>query len=220
MCGRFTTTIDREQIERYFKIARVDGEYAPLYNAAPAQNIPVVLEDGARRLAFYRWGLVPSWAKDPAVGNRLINARAETLLEKPSFRRSFLQRRCLVPADGFFEWKKEGANKTPYRIIMKDGSPFGMAGLWEVWSPPGQEPLYTCAIITTGANSLLRGIHERMPVILTPENYDLWLDPAVQSPVLLNRLLAPYPAELMDFYAVSPLVNSPLYNTPEAIKPV
>jgi len=220
MCGRFTTTIDLEEIARYFKIKTTEGEYTPLYNAAPSQEIPVVLGKDNRKLAFFRWGLIPSWAKDPGIGSKLINARAETLTEKPSFRRAYKQGRCLIPADSFFEWKKEGRNKTPYRIFMRNNSPLGMAGLWDIWSPPGRPPLYSCAIITTKANSLLQPLHDRMPVIIRPQDYDLWLDTSVQEHAVLNSLLIPYPPEEMDIYQVSPLVNSPLNNSPDVIKPV
>ena len=220
MCGRFTTTIDLEEIARHFNIDVVEGDYQPLYNAAPSMQVPVVVGNQSRKLSFFRWGLVPSWANDTTIGNKLINARAETLADKPSFRRAYQQRRCLIPADGFFEWKKEKKSKIPYRIIMRNNAPFGLAGLWEVWSPPGGTPLYSCTIITTEANALLRPIHDRMPVIIKPQEYRFWLDTAIQEPFILNRLLQPYPPEEMDIYEVSPLVNSPLNNLPEVIKPV
>lgn len=220
MCGRFTTTIDQEELEKYFKISRTEGEYAPLYNAAPTQKIPVVREIGSRVLVFYRWGLVPSWAKDESVGYKLINARAETLQEKPSFRRLYKRRRCLIPVDGFFEWKKEGKTKKPMRIIMKDRSPFALAGLWDSWHAPDRDPLLTCTIITTTANALVGSIHQRMPVIISTQDYGLWLDPSLEETDLLQPLLKPYPHDLMDMYPVSPLINSPQNNTPEVILPV
>lgn len=200
MCGRFTTTIDLEEIERYFKIARIEGEYIPLYDAAPSQDIPIIIGNAPRTLAFYKWGLIPSWAKDKSIGNKLINARAETLLERPSFRNSYLRKRCLVAADSFFEWKKEGKRKIPYRFLMKDSMPFAMAALWDSWITPENQPFHTCSIITTDANSLVETIHDRMPVILDTKDYDLWLDPSIKDPVCLNQLLKPFPSELMKSY--------------------
>ena len=220
MCGRFTTTIDLEEIARHFNISVVNGDFEPLYNAAPSMDVPVVKDSPSRQLSFFRWGLVPPWANDPVIGSKLINARAETLAAKPSFRRAYQQRRCLIPADSFFEWKKDKKSKTPYRILLRNRSPFGLAGLWEVWSPPGRTPLYSCTIITTEANTLLSPIHDRMPVIIKPRDYNLWLDPSVQEPFVLNPLLQPYPPEEMDLYEVSPLVNNPLHNLPEVIQPV
>lgn len=220
MCGRFTTTIDLEEIARHFNIDVVEGEYQPLYNAAPSMEIPALTDSPSRKLSFFCWGLVPSWANDPTIGNKLINARAETLAEKPSFRRAYQQRRCLIPADSFFEWKKEKKSRIPYRIFMRNKSPFGLAGLWEVWSPSGGTPLYSCTIITTEANALLRPIHDRMPVIIKPQDYNLWLNPSVQEPFVLNSLLQPYPPEEMDICEVSPLINNPFNNSPDVIKSV
>lgn len=197
MCGRFTTTINLEEIERYFKITRTEGEYTPLYNAAPSQDIPVIQGNNHRTLAFYRWGLIPSWAKDKSIGNKLINARAETLLERPSFRSPYLHKRCLIPADSFFEWKKEGKRKIPHRFLMKDNTPFAMAALWDVWITPDKQPLHTCSIITTDANNVVQDIHDRMPIILDTKDYDLWLDPSIKDPAYLNQLLKPFPGELM-----------------------
>jgi putative SOS response-associated peptidase YedK len=172
------------------------------------------------RAEFLRWGLIPSWAKDPGIGDRMINARAETVAEKPSFRRALQKRRCLVLADGFYEWRKEGKKKTPLHIALKSHEPFGFAGLWETWKPPTGETIHSCTIITTTPNALMESIHNRMPVILTREAEALWLDRRVEDPQALLPLLAPYPAEAMDAYVVSPLVNSPRNDTSACIEPV
>lgn len=219
MCGRFTTTVDLEEIKRYFKIGAVEGEYQPLYNASPGQDIPVILGQ-SRTLAFYRWGLIPFWAKDKTIGSKLINARSETLEEKPSFRHAFIKRRCLIPADGFYEWKKEGKNKIPYRITMTDQTPFAMAGLWESWSPEPEVTIYSCSIITLQANSLLQPLHDRMPAILPPGDMSHWLDPDLKKPQVLKELLKPYPSRDMTLYPVSTLVNSPANNSPLVIEPL
>lgn len=182
--------------------------WEPRYNAAPTQRMPVVrVFDGKRELVLLRWGLIPSWAKDPKIGNSLINARGETVHEKPAFRSAFKARRCLVPADGFYEWRKlSGGSKQPYRITMADSSPFAFAGLWERWDK-GDEPLETFTIITTTANVLVAPIHDRMPVILDPADYDAWLES--QDTTIPMALLQPYPAKRMSAYPVSTRVNSP-----------
>lgn len=218
MCGRFTTTVSLEEIIRLFQIEVFEGSYQVLYNAAPGQEIPVLVSDNPRKLAFFRWGLVPSWAKDSSIGNKLINARKETLSEKPSFRSAYQNRRCLIIADSFYEWKKEGQKTQPYRFVMKDKAPFVMAGLWEVWTPPHGEAIYSSTIITTTANNLVKEIHERMPAILQPKNIKIWLNQDIHQPALLEPLLKPYPSDLMMYYPVSLLVNSPKNNTAEVIK--
>ena len=163
--------------------------------------------------------MIPSWAKDPAIGNRLINARAETLADKPSFRTAFKRRRCLIPADGFYEWRKDPGGKTPMYIRLKSGDPFAFAGLWEAWHSAEDETLLTCTIITTTPNSLMEKIHDRMPVILKPDAYDRWRDPAEQEPGKLSGLLKPYPASHMTAYAVSKRVNKPENDSPELVVP-
>lgn len=177
-------------------------------------------ESNKREFQRLRWGLIPSWAKDPAIASKLINARAETLAEKPSFRSAFKQRRCLVVADGFFEWQKQQGKKQPFYFRLQHSQPFGFAGLWEKWRTPAGEEITSCTIVTTAANELLQPIHDRMPVILAPQDYDLWLDPQEQKPQALQHLLSPYPASQMTAYPVSTLVNSPKHNNPECIIPI
>ena len=211
MCGRFTNMLTWEELVLLARLATMPETtfvWQPRYNVAPTQAMPVVrMVDGKRELALLRWGLIPSWAKDPKIGNSLINARGETVHEKPAFRSAFKARRCLVPADGFYEWRKlPGGGKQPYRITMADGSPFAFAGLWERWDK-GEEPLETFTIITTSANELVAPIHDRMPVILDPADYDAWLEsPDTAIPI---ALIQPYPAKRMSAYPVSTRVNSP-----------
>jgi putative SOS response-associated peptidase YedK len=166
-----------------------------------------------------RWGLVPAWARDAATGNRLINARAETVSEKPAFRRAFRERRCLVPADGFYEWKREGTVKRPFHIRMRDGAPFAFAGIWERWEGIGGESVETLAILTTGPNDLLAPIHDRMPLILPPGEYGLWLDRSVRAPERLAPLLRPFPSGAMEAYSVGRTVNNPQADGPSCIRP-
>ena len=219
MCGRFAQKSPAKKIRKQFKVEDVPP-LVERYNVAPTQSVLVVREapDG-REATLLRWGLVPRWAKDPAVGNRLINARAETVAEKPSFREAFARRRCLVPLDGFYEWSRRGERKRPFYFHLRDGEPFAVAGLWEAWEGEGGV-LETCTLLTTGANELLAGYHDRMPVILSPDDYDLWLDADVRRPELLLPLLRPYPSDEMGAYAVSPLVNSPSNDGPRCVESV
>jgi len=222
MCGRFTLTVDPSDLQTAFPwVTLPAGAPAARYNIAPSQPIAVVANNGQNSLEFYRWGLIPSWAKDAAIGNRMINARAETLADKPSFRTAFKRRRCLVLADGFYEWRKEpgGKTKTPMYVRLKSGEPFAFAGLWEAWRAPDDQALLSCAIITTTPNALMEKIHDRMPVILKPDTYTQWLDPAEQEPDKMSRLLKPYPASHMTAYAVSRLVNKPENDSPKCIIP-
>ena len=192
-------------------------DLTPNYNVAPTQEVAAVLEEGGkRRLEMLRWGLVPSWADDPEIGARMINARSETAPEKPSFRRAFRSKRCLIPADGFYEWKREPGGKQPYYFHMHDGHPFAFAGLWERWEKGGA--LLTCAILTTKANSVLEGIHDRMPVILPSGAYDAWLDPDADREQLRD-LMIPYPGDDLETYPVSRFVNSPRNNDERCIEP-
>jgi len=209
MCGRYTLRTPVETLAEEFGISDPLPEIPTRYNIAPTQEVAAVLEeDEERKLEMLRWGLIPSWADDPAVGNRMINARSETAAEKPSFRTAFRKRRCLILADGFYEWQKTNGGKQPYYIRMKNGSPFAFAGLWESWDKYGGE-IRSCTILTTDANEMVREVHHRMPVILPPETYDLWLDPDMWETEPLLDLLRPYPDDGMEAYPVSRFVNSP-----------
>jgi putative SOS response-associated peptidase YedK len=198
MCGRFSlgSTI---RVGQLFDLPNWP-EAPPRYNIAPGQDIPAVIQNrktGAREYRPLRWGLVPSLAKDPAIGNRMINARSETAATKPAFRKPLRERRCLIMADGFYEWKREGARKQPYYITLRDGPPFAFAGLWDHWAPADGESLETCTILTTMPNAVLQPIHDRMPVILPPTAYSMWLDPTMRAVEPLQSLLTPYPADAM-----------------------
>jgi putative SOS response-associated peptidase YedK len=211
MCGRFTLTVDPEQLRETFSWLTVPDQIQPRYNVAPSQPVAVIPNNHKEQLDFFVWGLIPSWAKDPKIGNRLINARAETLAEKPSFRAAYRRRRCLIPADGFYEWKQEPGrkSKTPMYIRLKSGKPFALAGLWESWHAPDGSNILSCTIVTTQPNELLADIHNRMPVILPEDAYSLWLDPGEADPEKLQPLLGPYTASEMIAYPVSTLVNDP-----------
>lgn len=222
MCGRFTLTQSAEALAAVFHVQqRLDLEAQ--YNIAPTQNVVTLLhnaETNKPEFHKFRWGLIPSWAKDPTISTKLINARAETIAEKPSFRSAFKQRRCLVVADGFYEWQRHQGKKQPFYFQLGDEQPFGFAGLWEKWTNPDGEEISSCTIVTTAANELLQPIHDRMPVILSPQDYDLWLDPQQQKPQALQHLLSPYPASEMTAYPVSTLVNSAKHNSAECIIPL
>lgn len=208
MCGRYTLRHDIQVIAQEFHVAP-SLQPVPRYNIAPTQEVVSVLQNGDAHLELLRWGLIPSWAKEESIGSKMINARAETLAEKPSFKRLLRSRRCLVPADGFYEWKKERSGKIPMYITLKDGGPFAFAGLWDLWRDPDGRQIRTCTLITTEPNAVVAPIHDRMPVILQPEARDMWLDNAIQDEHALLPLLSPYPAEAMTARAVSRLVNNP-----------
>ncbi len=241
MCGRYSLTTPMEAVRQLFDFPERPN-LAMRVNIAPSQEVAAVRlgegEVGARHLVSLRWGLIPSWArsgarsgapsgassgaKEPGIGNRMINARAETIAEKPAFRAAFRRRRCLIPADGFYEWKTERGRKQPYRITLKDGAPFAFAGLWERWEgakEDGDGAVESCTIVTTEANARLRAIHHRMPVILAPETYDLWLDPATPG-AQAQALLRPAPSEWFTAYRVSPKINSPANDDPALIEPL
>jgi putative SOS response-associated peptidase YedK len=221
MCGRFTLTVTPEALAEQFHLDFVPA-LAPRFNIAPSQAVAIVRvqpENGLRFLEIVQWGLIPSWAEDATIGSRLINARAENLEEKPTFRASYKYRRCLVVSDGFYEWKGRGRDKHPYYIRMNDGEPFGFAGIWDHWEDPDGSVVESCAIITTEANELVRPIHERMPVIIPPVDYDLWLDPKQLGTEQLKPLLRPYPAEAMLAYPVSAIVNRAVHEDPQCIEP-
>lgn len=224
MCGRYTLKADGRSVAKLFDLAGESREFEiePRYNIAPTQQVAVVLEDDAREreLRMMRWGLIPFWADDPGIGSRMINARAETVAEKPSYRSAFKRRRCLIPADGFYEWKKEEGGKQPYHLRLKDGGPFGFAGLWETWSMEGGEELLSTTIVTTEPNEVAAEVHNRMPVILRPELYDVWLDPGNDEREELISMLSPYPADKMEAYPVSRRVNKPLNDGPDVISPI
>lgn len=215
MCGRFAQTKALvDLINKYRFLVASAGEFQARYNIAPTHVVPVFTERGALPM---RWGLVPHWAKDASIGAKLINARSETLAAKPSFREAFKKRRCLVPATGFYEWKKEGGGKTPHYISLADDSPFVFAGLWEHWHGEGSGDLYTFTVVTTEANALVRPIHERMPVIFNPPDAARWLAPAT-PPEMAQALLRPYPAEEMKEHPVSARVNAPGNDAPECVQ--
>jgi putative SOS response-associated peptidase YedK len=220
MCGRYTLSAAGEQVAGQFGLAEAP-QLAPRYNIAPTQMVPVVRAGpGGRELAMLRWGLVPSWAKDLSIGARMINARAETAAEKPAFRSALRQRRCLVVADGFYEWQQAPAGKQPFYFRVHGGAPCGLAGLWEIWRGPDDTPVQTCTILTTRANPLLAPIHERMPVILPPDQYGLWLDPDMRDAGPLEHLFEPFPAEAMDSYPVGKGVNKVSNDSRDLIAPL
>ncbi len=232
MCGRFTLKQPAKAIASVLAIASPNdqtfdveklSELASQYNIAPTQMVATVLhntESNKREFQMLRWGLIPSWAKDIGMGAKLINARAETVAEKPAFRSAFKRRRCLVVADGFYEWQRIDGKKQPFYFRMQDGQPFSFAGLWEQWQSPEKEQITSCTILTTEANELLQPIHDRMPVVLDTKYYDLWLDPQVQKPEALQQVLHPYPASAMTAYPVSTLVNNPKHNNPDCINSI
>ena len=228
MCGRYTLLSDLAALEERFGFDAQELVFQPRFNVAPTQQALTVTNNESsdsqpkvkNQARLMRWGLVPSWAKDLSIGNRMINARAETLAEKPSFRRALERRRCLVLADGFYEWQKNGKQRLPLRITLASGEPFGMAGMWESWQSPSGEVIQSCTIVTTSANELLAPIHHRMPVILPRELEAVWLDPDAKDVRLLSSLLSSYPAAEMQYSRVSTLVNSPANDSPDCIVPV
>lgn len=220
MCGRFTLTVDPEELMERFHLDAAEAITAPRYNVAPTQDVTVVLSESPNRLSVAKWGLIPSWAKDPGIGAQMINARAETLPEKPSFRNAFKKRRCLVLADGFFEWRKEqdGKTKTPMYMRLQDGEAFAFAGLYELWKSPEGQDVRSCTLVTCEPNALLQTIHNRMPVILPRDAEAEWLD-ATTPVIALMAMLKPYPAERMQAVAVSKRVNNPANDDASVIVP-
>jgi len=218
VCGRYTLRSNPKAVAEAFGLDDVPI-FELRYNIAPTQNVSAIqLKDGKRHLSFLHWGLIPSWADDPAIGNRMINARADGVADKPSFRSAFKKRRCLIVADGFFEWKKEGKAKQPFLITLKSGKPFAFAGLAEHWHR-GDQVIDSCTIITTEPNELMADIHDRMPVILPPADYDLWLDQDFQGKEKLLAMLGSYPADEMKGGPVSTVVNNPRNEKPECVDP-
>ncbi len=217
MCGRFTLTTNPAEAQGAFSGFGFPSIFAPRFNIAPSQPLLAIPNDGTRQATFFLWGFLPTWAKESSFGRKLINARAETLAEKPSFKGAFKYRRCLILADGFYEWKASGGQKAPHYIFMKSRQPFAFAGLWSDWESADGSRLKTAAIITTEPNELMRPIHKRMPAILPPSAYQDWLDPRPRND--LTPLLKPYPAEEMDAYPVSTLVNNPANEKAECVVP-
>jgi|SRR5271157_1314969 len=216
MCGRYRLSKRKQLIEEYFETAN-EVDWEPRYNIAPSQNVGIIRQNPSRprrEFSQVRWGLIPYWAKEASIGHKMINARSETVLEKPAFREAFRNRRCLVPADGFYEWVRTGRSKQPMHIGMQDDSLFAFAGIWDLWKDASESLVETCSILTTTPNSLLAEVHDRMPVILEPENYELWLDPGFKDLDTLTTMLKPFDPTLMKCYPVSTLVNSPANDNP------
>lgn len=222
MCGRFTLTINPAELQDVFGDFIFPQKFAPRFNIAPTQPVLAIPNDVKNAADFFLWGLIPAWAKDAGIANKLINARGETIAEKPSFRGAFKYKRCLILADGFYEWKIQTGQKTkiPHFIHMQDHLPFAFAGLWDEWHSPDGGTLRTCTIITTEPNALMSTLHNRMPVILDKKNYPEWLDPAPRSPDRLLHLIKPFPAEKMSAYPVSNLVNVPFNDRAECLIPI
>jgi putative SOS response-associated peptidase YedK len=222
MCGRYTLSTNAQVLADLFRLEEALA-LPPRYNIAPTQEVAIVrsaAEPGPRRLSLARWGLIPFWAKDRGIGAKMINARAEAAAEKPAFRSAFRSRRCLIPADGFFEWQAVGARRQPHHIRRRDGGVLAFAGLWERWGPREGDAVESCTILTTEPNDLLRPLHDRMPVILPPEAWPLWLDPEIHEPERVQPLLVPFPADAMIAYPVGLAVNSPRHDDPSCIEPL
>lgn len=219
MCGRFTLFTNIEEIIDRFDIqAAFNDEYHSSYNVAPTHSVLSVINDGTKnRLGYLRWGLIPSWAKDEKIGYKMINARSETIAEKVSFKNAYKNKRCLILADSFYEWKKTPERKIPMRIKLKSNAPFGMAGLWESWKSPNGM-IYSCTVITTTPNELMTSIHDRMPVILRPEDEEIWLDSSIHDTEYLKQFLKPIDSQYMEAFEVSSNVNSPKNNAPHLIE--
>lgn len=220
MCGRFTLTVDPAELQDFAEFA-FPNQFAPRFNIAPTQPVLAIPNDSKNKADFFLWGLIPSWAKDPTIANKLINARGETLAEKPSFRGGYKYKRCLILADGFYEWKTVAGSKTkiPHFIHTQDRQPFAFAGLWDEWQSPDGGALRTCTIITTAPNELMSALHNRMPVILDKSDYAEWLDPSPRKPETLQHLIKSYPSEKMAAYPVSTLVNVPTNDRAECVVP-
>lgn len=221
MCGRFTLTVPGEQAAPQFGLGPAGATLAPRYNIAPTQPVAAVrASESGRELALLRWGLIPPWAKDLSIGARMINARAETAAEKPAFRGAMKQRRCLILADGFYEWQTTGSGKQPFYFRVEGGRPFAFAGLWEQWRNHQGDQIHSCTILTTEANELVRPLHDRMPVILRLDDYERWLDPSLRDAAAVADLLAPYSPDAMETYPVSKAVNRVSNEGVELIAPL
>ncbi len=222
MCGRYRLSRRKQLVEEYFDSAG-EEDWTPRYNVAPTQAVPIIRQnpkEPVRELLLVRWGLIPWWAKDPSGAAGMINARSETAAEKPAFRDAMKFRRCLIPADGFYEWAKTGKAKQPYFLEVNQGELFAFAGIWERWKNPGGQILETCSILTTTPNAVTSALHDRMPVILGPDNYDLWLDPGMKDVAAASEILRPYSAHLMRRYAVSNRVNHAAHDDETCSMPI
>lgn len=220
MCGRFVLTADPAAIQTAFNLTTVPAEMTPRYNIAPTQPVAVITNEHPDALTFHRWGLIPSWAKDMSFGAKTINARSETAYEKPSFKAAFKRRRCIIPANGYYEWTTHDGAKVPQYFHMADRRVFGIAGLWESWHSPDGGEIRTCSILTTSANTFTEPIHDRMPVILSPQDYHLWLSNKEEPLSMLQSLMKPYEGHDQAVYTVSRLVNKATIESPELIEPV
>jgi putative SOS response-associated peptidase YedK len=223
MCGRYKLSRRKQLVEEYFGAVSEDCEWNPRYNIAPSQPVLTIRQDArepVKRLSTMRWGLIPSWSKDPSIGYKTINARSETVTTTASFQEPFKSQRCLIPADGFYEWKREGKTKQPYCFEVNDGQLFAFAGLWDRWRDPQGDMIESCTILTTTPNSFLTDIHERMPVILRVADYDLWLDPAFKQIESLSEMLRPFDPAQMRRYPVSARVNQVDNDDPDCAMPV
>jgi putative SOS response-associated peptidase YedK len=224
MCGRFTLTANVAEIMERFDIEAFlqEDTYLPNYNVAPSQSVIAIINNGTiNKMGYLKWGLIPPWAKEPSIGYKMINARGETLTEKASYRNAYKKKRCLIIADSFYEWKRiDQKTKTPMRIKLKSDSLFAMAGLWEQWKTPEGKSIFSCSVITTTANELVKDIHDRMPAILRPEDEKIWLNTKITDTDYLNTLLKPFDNSLMEAYKVSSLVNSPKNNTIDLIQKI
>ncbi len=223
MCGRYRLSRRKQIVEEYFDTASDVQDWAPRYNIAPSQQIPVIRQhpkEPVRQISTMRWGLIPSWAKDPSISAQMINARSETAAMKPAFRDPLKFRRCLIPADGFYEWRRTGKTKQPYCFEVNGGELFAFAGLWDRWKDPSGNWIKTCSILTTTPNAVTSAVHDRMPVILDPAHYDLWLDPGMQNVAAISELLKPYDTRLMRCYPVSTRLNHVANDDEECSRPV
>ncbi|MCB9234990.1 MAG: SOS response-associated peptidase [Bacteroidia bacterium] len=218
MCGRYSLYLPLDKIALELGINITDLLLEPRYNAAPSQLLPVITNDRPHEIQLFRWGLIPFWAKDPSIGNKMINARSETVLEKPAFRQAMDKRRCLVLCDGFYEWKKSPSGKVPHHIRLKGGGLIALAGLWESWKDPEGREIKSFTILTTQANELVQPLHERMPVFLLEKDAKDWLNPEIPG-AQLQYLFKPFPADGMEAYPVSTLLNSPRHDGPEVLIP-
>ncbi|MFC2130756.1 SOS response-associated peptidase [Bacteroidota bacterium] len=221
MCGRFALSAQTDMVEKLLPELYSSSEIKPSYNIAPTQDVSVILDESPKEISIARWGLIPFWSKDKSIGSKMINARAETLTEKPSFKQLFNKKRCLIVADGFFEWKKIDSSKRkfPYFIKMKTGEPFTFAGLWDIWKSHENNAITSTVIITTEPNEIVKPIHDRMPVIILPEEREFWLSDDIDQ-VSLKKFLKPYPGDAMEAYEVSLNVNNPAFNDQSIIEPV